>query len=272
MSAAGRARGLPLIKIRYADLPPGLHVRAEANGRHTIIYLLPGLTHAERRAALLRVRRSASMGHGPRLPASRVAAAVARNRITATTRNGAAAFRAHPLLLLPPVLVVASATLVYVMLSAVSITFPHAGPGQPGALAPAPGQARARPGSSTGDQGGPQAPGGQAGPGSGPASGSGSGSGPGSESGSPGSVPGGGVAGSGSPAPDPPDPGSPDPGSPDPGSSAPASAPPGSSPTAAASASAPSPTPTGAPAVPSPSPSPSSGVCLNLIVVGVCVS
>ena len=270
MSAAGRARGLPLIKIRYADLPPGLHVRAEANGRHTIIYLLPGLTHAERRAALLRVRRSASMGHGPRLPASRVAAAVARNRITATTRNGAAAFRAHPLLLLPPVLVVASATLVYVMLSAVSITFPHAGPGQPGALAPAPGQARARPGSSTGDQGGPQAPGGQAGPGSGPASGSGSG--PGSESGSPGSVPGGGVAGSGSPAPDPPDPGSPDPGSPDPGSSAPASAPPGSSPTAAASASAPSPTPTGAPAVPSPSPSPSSGVCLNLIVVGVCVS
>jgi hypothetical protein len=263
MSAAGRARGLPLIKIRYADLPPGLHVRAEANGRHTIIYLLPGLTHAERRAALLRVRRSASMGHGPRLPASRVAAAVARNRITATTRNGAAAFRAHPLLLLPPVLVVASATLVYVMLSAVSITFPHAGPGQPGALAPAPGQARARPGSSTGDQGGPQAPGGQAGPGSGPASGSG----PGSESGSPGSVPGGGVAGSGSPAPDPPDPGSPDP-----GSSAPASAPPGSSPTAAASASAPSPTPTGAPAAPSPSPSPSSGVCLNLIVVGVCVS
>jgi hypothetical protein len=270
MSAAGRARGLPLIKIRYADLPPGLHVRAEANGRHTIIYLLPGLTHAERRAALLRVRRSASMGHGPRLPASRVAAAVARNRITATTRNGAAAFRAHPLLLLPPVLVVASATLVYVMLSAVSITFPHAGPGQPGALAPAPGQARARPGSSTGDQGGPQAPGGQAGPGSGPASGSGSG--PGSESGSPGSVPGGGVAGSGSPAPDPPDPGSSDPGSSDPGSSAPASAPPGSSPTAAASASAPSPTPTGAPAAPSPSPSPSSGVCLNLIVVGVCVS
>jgi hypothetical protein len=247
-----------LIKIRYADLPPGLHVRAEANGRHTIIYLLPGLTHAERRAALLRVRRSASMGHGPRLPASRVAAAVARNRITATTRNGAAAFRAHPLLLLPPVLIVASATLVYVMLSAVSVTFPHAAPGPPGAFGPAPGQARARPGSSTGYQGGPQAPGGQAGPGSGAAAGSG----PGSESGSPGSGPGGGVAGSGSPAPDPPDP----------GSSAPASAGPGSSPTAASSASAPSPAPTSAPAAPSPSPSPSSGVCLNLIVVGVCVS
>jgi hypothetical protein len=255
-----------LIKIRYADLPPGLHVRAEANGRDTIIYLLPGLTHAERRAALLRVRRSASMGHGPCLPASRVAAAVARNRITATTRNGAAAFRAHPLLLLPPVLIVASATLVYVMLSAVSVTFPHAAPGPPGALgpAPAPGRARAHPGSSAGYQSGPQAPGGQAGRGSGRGSGPASRSGPGSgsDSGSPGSVPGGGVAGSGSPAPDPPDP----------GSSAPASAGPGSSPTAAASAAAPSPTPTSAPAAPLPSPSASSGVCLNLIVVGVCVS
>ena len=126
-----------MIKIRYADLPPGLHARAEANRRHAIIYLRPGLTHAERRAALLRVRRSASMGHGPRLPAGRVAAAVARDRITATTRNGAAAFRAHPLLLLPPVLIVASATLVYVMLSAVSITFPHATPGPPAAASSA---------------------------------------------------------------------------------------------------------------------------------------
>jgi hypothetical protein len=32
-----------LIKIRYADLPAGLHVRAECSGRSTIIYLLPGL-------------------------------------------------------------------------------------------------------------------------------------------------------------------------------------------------------------------------------------
>src|SRR5580704_8387422 len=114
--ATGRARGLSLIKIRYADLPAGLHVRAAADGRHTIVYLLPGLTRAERRAALLRIRRSAELGHGPRLPA--------RDRAAATARNGAAAFRAHPLLLLPPVLIVASATLVYVMLSAVSIRFP----------------------------------------------------------------------------------------------------------------------------------------------------
>lgn len=126
-----------MIKIRYADLPAGLHVRAETTGANTIIYLLPGLTHAERRAALLRARSSASMGHGPRLPATGVAAAVARDRAAATARNGAAAFRAHPLLLLPPVLIIASATLAYVMLSAVSITFPQAAPGGPARSAPA---------------------------------------------------------------------------------------------------------------------------------------
>ncbi|HMH91993.1 MAG TPA: hypothetical protein VK586_13035 [Streptosporangiaceae bacterium] len=125
-----------MIKIRYADLPAGLHVRAERSGRSTIIYLLPGLTHTERRAALLRVRSSASMGHGPHLPAAGVAAAVARDRVAATARNGAAAFRAHPLLLLPPVLIVASATLAYVMLSAVSITFPQATRGGPARSAP----------------------------------------------------------------------------------------------------------------------------------------
>ena len=130
-----------MIKIRYADLPAGLHVRAVASGRNTIIYLLPGLTHSERRAALLRARSSASMGHGPCLPAAGVAAAVARDRVAATARNGAAAFRAHPLLLLPPVLIIASATLAYVMLSAVSITFPQATPGDPGRSAPAAPQA-----------------------------------------------------------------------------------------------------------------------------------
>jgi hypothetical protein len=113
-----------LIKIRYTDLPAGLHVRAEASGRSTVIYLLPGLTHAERRAALLRARRSAGLGYGPRLPAAGVAAAVARDRVATTARNGVTAFRGHPLLLLPPLLIVASATLAYVMLSAVSVTFP----------------------------------------------------------------------------------------------------------------------------------------------------
>lgn len=116
-------RGRLLIKIRYSDLPAGLHVRAEAHGRGATIYLLPGLTPTERRAALLRARRNANMGHGPRLPATGVAIAVAADRISATLRNGAAAFRAHPLLLLPPLIIVVSATLVYILTAAVTITF-----------------------------------------------------------------------------------------------------------------------------------------------------
>ena len=111
-----------MIKIRYADLPAGLHVRAEARGQSTIIYLLPGLTPAERRAALLRVRRSASMGHGPQLSAAGVAAAVTVDQVRATLRNGAVAFRGHPLLLFPPVIIAATATLVYIMLASGTLT------------------------------------------------------------------------------------------------------------------------------------------------------
>jgi hypothetical protein len=131
-----------LIKIRYTHLPAGLHVRAEASGRNTTIYLLPGLSHGERRSALLRARRSAALGYGPRLPAAGVAAAVTRDRIAATVRNGLTAFAGHPLLLLPPLLTAATATLMYVMLSAVAVTFPPGvrdapGPqGRPGASRP----------------------------------------------------------------------------------------------------------------------------------------
>jgi hypothetical protein len=127
-----------LIKIRYADLPAGLHVRAEAQGRSTIVYLLPGLTPLERRAALVRVRRNASLGHGPRLPGTGIAVAVMVDSVKATLRNGTVAFRAHPLLLLPPVVTAVIATLVYIMLAAVTITIspPQAsGPrAQPGAV------------------------------------------------------------------------------------------------------------------------------------------
>ena len=53
-----------MIKIRYADLPAGLHIRAVARGKDTIIFLLPGLTPPQRQAALRRARSSARMGHG----------------------------------------------------------------------------------------------------------------------------------------------------------------------------------------------------------------
>jgi hypothetical protein len=111
-----------MVKIRYSELPAGLHVSAERRGRHTIIYLLPGLTAAQRRAALIRVRSSARMGHGPRLPAVSMAIALGSDRLCTTVRNGAAAMRGHPLLLLPPLVLLVSGGIVFVLMSFVTLT------------------------------------------------------------------------------------------------------------------------------------------------------
>jgi hypothetical protein len=243
-----------LIRIRYADLPAGLHVRVEAKGRSTIIYLLPGLTHTERRAALQRARSNAGLGHGPRLPAASVAAAVVRDRVGITARNGAAAFRAHPLLLVPLVVVAASATLAYVMLSAVTITFPRATPGGPARSVASGPTGPPGPGPSARFGSGPPAPGGapgtrdrrRAGASKSPRAGSSASprpSGTGSSSPPPGS--------SGSPAPGPS------------GSAPSGSAPPGSAP--------PDPAPSSGPPSPSPTPSPSPSTCLNLGPIGLCL-
>jgi hypothetical protein len=61
-----------VIKIRYRDvneLSPGLHPMAERRGRVITVYVIPGLTAAERNATLRRLRLSGRRGYGPRLPA-----------------------------------------------------------------------------------------------------------------------------------------------------------------------------------------------------------
>ena len=68
-----------MIRIRYRgsnELSPGLHAAAEQHGRTTTVYLLSGLTAAERRSALRRLRLTARMGHCPRLPAAQLAFAL----------------------------------------------------------------------------------------------------------------------------------------------------------------------------------------------------
>ncbi len=85
-----------MIKIRYALLPEGLHAQARWEGRHTVIYLRPGLTSQQRREALRRARQTARMGHGPRLPAASLACALAADRVRATMHNAVAAVRCHP--------------------------------------------------------------------------------------------------------------------------------------------------------------------------------
>jgi hypothetical protein len=110
-----------VIKIRYADLPAGLHIQAVARGRDTVVYLLPGLTAAQRQAALRRARSSARMGQGPRLPVTAVLGAVMVDRVRTTIRNGAAAMRGHPAILVPPLVIVMSAAVAYVLLVSVNI-------------------------------------------------------------------------------------------------------------------------------------------------------
>lgn len=86
-----------MVTIRYADLPEGLHARAEARGRRTVIYLRPGLTAEQRRLSLRRARQSARMGYGPRLSGPGVALAVARHVSAGTLRNLGTAVRRHPI-------------------------------------------------------------------------------------------------------------------------------------------------------------------------------
>jgi hypothetical protein len=155
-----------MVKIRYSELPAGLHVSAERRGRHTIVYLLPGLTAAQRRAALIRVRSSARMGHGPRLPAVRMAVALGSDRLRTTVRNGAAAMRGHPLLLLPPLILLVSGGIVFLLMSFVTLTVRQHDRAQPPApaavrvasprghsLAPDPDPSRADPAGVTGPVG-----------------------------------------------------------------------------------------------------------------------
>jgi hypothetical protein len=114
-----------MVKIRYAELPAGLHVATEAADRCTIVYLKPGLTKAQRKDALTVARRAARFGHGPSLPTLDMAFALAADRTRAATRIFTVAMRKHPLLLLPLVALVAGIIAAGVLASgAIVITAP----------------------------------------------------------------------------------------------------------------------------------------------------
>lgn len=135
-----------MIKIRYADLPGGLHARAEARGRHTvIIYLLPGLTVSQRRAVLRRLRSSAQQGHGPLLSRTGIARAMVTDRIRTNFRNAAAALRVHPGMLTPPLVLTVAAAVAFVLLVPVPVGINSAPPGNPGASFRQPPSSHTRP-------------------------------------------------------------------------------------------------------------------------------
>jgi hypothetical protein len=113
-----------VVKIRYTELQSGLHVDARSKGGDTVVYLVPGLTAAERRVALTRVRSFSRLGQGPRLSSTSLAVAVGVDRIRTTISNGAAAVRSHPVLLLPSVLVMSGTAFALVSLAAVTFHLP----------------------------------------------------------------------------------------------------------------------------------------------------
>jgi hypothetical protein len=284
--------GCAMIKIRYRDpneLSPGLHAAAERHGRSTTVYLLPGLSAAQRRAALRRLKISARRGYEPKLPAPQLAVALAADRIRTTVGWAGAVFRSHPAGSTVPVMVVSAGAIAFLALSAVSIQVIHTPPrgqGLTGAAGPAasftggtggigpgtsagpiatglggdpPGQAGSltelpgQPGSGTG-------PGGQNGQnGNGNANGSGSGSGAGASGGtSQGADPassGGGTTLTGGAVPTPTPAANPTNGAAAASSSDPAA------PAASATTSKPSPTPTAS----------KSGLCVNVGSLGLCV-
>jgi hypothetical protein len=156
-----------VIRIRYLDpneLSPGLHAAAEQHGRTTIVYLISGLTAAERRAALRRLRLSARMGCSPELPVPQLALALLADRIKTATRRTGAVFRLHPAGSTVPVMMVSAGAIAFLALSAVSIRVLH--PHLPGqaALATTPAASASQPGEppqdgATGAPVGPASPG-----------------------------------------------------------------------------------------------------------------
>ena len=123
-----------MIRVRYRDsneFSPGLHAAAERHGRITTVYLLPGLTKPERRSALRRLRLSARMGHGPRLPSGPLALALLADRIRTGIGRTGAVLRLHPAGSTLPVMVLSGGAIAFLLFSTVSIRVLHNPPTTP---------------------------------------------------------------------------------------------------------------------------------------------
>lgn len=115
-----------MIRIRYSsELQPGLNGKAVRVGDTTFVYLLPGLTPAQRTATLRRLRQHGRMGLSPELPAISLCAALIASRIATTFGNARAIVRVHPAGSTVPVAVVSAAVIGFLLVSTVSIKIIH---------------------------------------------------------------------------------------------------------------------------------------------------
>jgi hypothetical protein len=276
-----------VIRIRYSSkLQPGLHGRVERHGRATYVYLLPGLTPQQRRAALRRMRQQGRMGICPALPTARLGGALLADRVRTAFGQAGAIVRVHPAGSTLPVMAVSVAIASFLVLSALSVHIVHLPPqamGGNAAVSPAPeaGTGQSTPATGVGpSSGGERSSAGRtSGQGSAPTTG-------GFPVTAPATQPTGQDSGSGASSGDGQSP-SPGPVEPSPGSSGPASAGPTSTGTTTPPTQdpAPSATTTGTPAPdPDPTPSPTEStesgksggtggqVCVEVGSLGVCLS
>jgi hypothetical protein len=110
-----------LIKIRYSELQAGLHATTKTEDGHTVLYLVPGLSAAERRNAIDRLRASAKVGHGPKLHTIPLALALIADRVKQNTKNAVAAARLHPTGVAIPAVVLVSGAILYALFVTVSV-------------------------------------------------------------------------------------------------------------------------------------------------------
>jgi hypothetical protein len=78
------------------------------------VYLVPGLTQAQRNAALRRLRQESRMACGPRLPCVQLVLAIVADRIRTVFARAGAVIRLHPALTVLPTLMVAALAWLFV--------------------------------------------------------------------------------------------------------------------------------------------------------------
>src|SRR5580693_859506 len=106
-----------MIRIRYGSLSSGSHGKAEAGDHGTTVYLLPGLSSGQRKAALRRLRQEASRGCGPELPLAQLTVALLADRLRVGVRNSAAVVRLHPAGSLLPAMLIGGCVTLFVLAS-----------------------------------------------------------------------------------------------------------------------------------------------------------
>jgi hypothetical protein len=109
-----------------------MHAEAERGSRGIVVYLLPGLTAAQRKAALRRLRQEGSRGCGPGLPLRQLAVALVADRLRAGAAHTTAAIRQHPAGTLLPALLAGGLLTMFMFASATVRIAPAAEPGTPG--------------------------------------------------------------------------------------------------------------------------------------------